>query len=234
MARASRAEHPVLPGMAMDSHSIGWIEREAVASGFSWILGVDEVGRGPLAGPVTTAAVLLRLDDYAWCEGLDDSKKLTKTKREAWIERIRSRCVASHLHHVPVEEVDAMNVLGASLHGMRLCALEVLKRVSVDLNDVLVVVDGKQELKAWEGRQRAVVKGDASSFAIAAASVLAKVTRDRWMTDLAALYPGYGFEDHAGYGTRAHMDALSRLGVTPHHRRSFAPIKALLAEDERS
>lgn len=212
----------------MDAPSIGWIEREAIAAGYSWVLGVDEVGRGPLAGPVTTAAALIALPELAWCQGLDDSKKLSARKREGFIERIESQALSVARYHVPVEDVDRMNVLAASLHGMAHCAIEVLGRANIAPDKVLVLVDGKQTLPGWVGPQRAVVKGDASSFAIAAASILAKVSRDALMAEYDEIHPGYGFAKHAGYGTRAHLEALERLGVCPIHRKSFAPVRKIL------
>lgn len=234
MARPRTSETLVLPGLAMDTPLIGSVEREAIACGYSWILGVDEVGRGPLAGPVTTAATLVSLADLTWCEGLNDSKRLTRKMREALDVRVRERAPSFAVQHVHVDDVDRLNVLGASLWGMRACAREVLHRMGLAPRDVLVVVDGKQTLLEWEGAQRAVVQGDARSFAVAAASVIAKVARDAHMASLDDAYPGYGFAKHAGYGTKFHMDALMKLGPSPEHRRSFAPVqRAIAIQDEK-
>lgn len=210
---------------------IGAIEHEAKAHGYSWILGVDEAGRGPLAGPVSTAAVLLNLDELQWCADVNDSKKLTAKRRERLSELVFAHAPACAVHHVDVHDVDRMNVLGASLYGMRHCAQTILDAHAVALDDVLIVVDGKQRLLQPDWHQQAIVKGDARSLAIAAASILAKVHRDAEMDLLHEMYPAYGFDTHRGYGTRRHLEALQRFGASPAHRRSFAPVAAVLARD---
>lgn len=212
--------------------SIGHIESEAHAAGYRWILGVDEAGRGPLAGPVTASAVLLDLHELAWCDGIADSKKLTARRRELLQAQIETQATYVAVQHVHADEVDRRNVLGASLWGMRQCALDVLSRAAASIDapqKILVVVDGKQSLPDFEHAQQAVIKGDARSLAVAAASILAKVTRDAWMCALHDEYPMYGFDQHKGYPTKKHIEALAVHGVCPHHRKSFAPVAATIA-----
>ncbi|MEM7241698.1 MAG: ribonuclease HII [Pseudomonadota bacterium] len=182
------------------------------------IAGVDEVGRGPWAGPVTAAAVILNPD--ALPEGLDDSKKLTTAKREMLYDQIMASAEVSCIH-VSVEEIDQLNILQASLKAMRL-AIEGLGHVDHAL------IDGNKIPEALPCPATAIIKGDAKSASIAAASIIAKVTRDRLMLDLSKQYPGYGWERNAGYGTKMHQSGLQNLGVTPHHRRSFKPIHNIL------
>ncbi len=184
------------------------------------VCGVDEVGRGPLAGPVVTAAVIL--DPARPIEGLDDSKKLTEKRREALFEQIRERALAWALGRAEVEEIDAINILQASLLAMRR-AVEGLARVPDH-----VLIDGNRVPEGLPCPATAIVGGDGSEPAIAAASILAKVTRDREMVALDARYPGYGLAGHKGYPTRKHLDALCELGVTPIHRRSFGPVRRIL------
>lgn len=215
---------------------IGHIETEAHAAGYRWILGVDEAGRGPLAGPVTAAGVLIDLEDLSWCEGLADSKKLTARRREDLRPHIEAQAIGTVVQHVHADEVDRRNVLAASLWGMRHCAETILQRMDLlarEEEKILVVVDGKQILPDFTGAQQAVIKGDARSFAVAAASILAKVTRDAWMRDLHAQFPMYGFDQHKGYPTKMHLEALDVHGVCPHHRKSFAPVSATIARRVR-
>lgn len=183
--------------------------------------GVDEVGRGPLCGDVVTAAVIL--DPAQPIDGLNDSKKLTEKRRDALFEVIRERALSFCIARASVEEIDQLNILQASLLAMKR-AVE-----GLPIQPELVLVDGNR-LPRWHYRSEAVVKGDSRVEAIAAASILAKVTRDREMQALDALYPGYGLAGHKGYPTAAHLEALKRLGVTAIHRRSYAPVQALLTE----
>lgn len=179
---------------------------------------MDEAGRGPLAGPVVAAAVIMPRKGVP--RGIDDSKKLTRDLREALFERICKRaCVGVGL--ASVEEIDSLNILGATKLAMRR-AVEALSS-----QPDIVLVDGNQPPKL-ECRAVPVVGGDAISLSIAAASIVAKVTRDRLMAQLAAEHPGYGWERNAGYGTRLHYHGLQTLGITIHHRRSFGPIRALV------
>ncbi|WP_237155067.1 ribonuclease HII [Oryzibacter oryziterrae] len=186
------------------------------------VAGVDEVGRGPWAGPVVTAAVILT--DAPLPEGLNDSKKLKPAAREALFEAIcRDHIVAVASASAP--RIDAMNILAANLWAMTRAVQALAER------PVGVLVDGRDvppTLAALGIRGSAIVKGDGKVAAIAAASIVAKVTRDRMMAEMAAIYPGYGFEGHVGYGTPAHARALQALGPCPLHRKSFKPIRALL------
>ena len=188
----------------------------------SIVAGVDEVGRGPLAGDVVAAAVILGDSPPA---GLTDSKALSPRQRERLAETIRSEAVAWSLGRATVAEIDELNILQASLLAMRR-AVEALS-----VQPSLVLVDGNH-LPIWSYEARAIVKGDLSEPAISAASIVAKVTRDSEMVILDDLYPGYGFAAHKGYPTKAHLAALASLGASPVHRRSFAPVKRLLARPE--
>ena len=188
----------------------------------SIVAGVDEVGRGPLAGDVVAAAVILGDSPPA---GLTDSKALSPRQRERLAETIRSEAVAWSLGRATVAEIDELNILQASLLAMRR-AVEALS-----VQPSLVLVDGNH-LPRWSYEARAIVKGDLSEPAISAASIVAKVTRDSEMVILDDLYPGYGFAAHKGYPTKAHLAALASLGVSPVHRQSFGPVKRLLARLE--
>lgn len=185
------------------------------------IAGVDEVGRGPLIGPVVTAAVIL--DPQSPIAGLDDSKRLSEARREALAPVIRERAVAWALGRAEVEEIDTLNILHASLLAMRR-AVEALK-VQPDH----VLVDGNRIPPGLSCEATAVVKGDRRSPVIAAASILAKVARDREMVELHERIPVYGLDRHKGYPTKVHLEAIARHGVSVHHRRSFGPVKRTLA-----
>ena len=185
------------------------------------LAGVDEVGRGPLAGDVVAAAVVL--DPLRPIPGLKDSKKLSAKRREELSVLIKERALAWSVARSSVAEIDQINILQASLLAMRR-AVEALVLVPD-----FVLVDGNR-LPQWSFASQAVVKGDDRVAAIAAASIVAKVQRDSELVSLEAQYPGYGFARHKGYPTAAHLAALRELGVTPVHRRSFAPVKNLLAE----
>jgi ribonuclease HII len=183
------------------------------------IAGVDEAGRGPLAGPVVAAAVIL--DDLNPIVGLADSKKLTALKRERLYDEIRAKALCCSIAEASVEEIDALNILQATLLAMRR-AVDGLR-----LKPHKVLVDGNR-LPVLDVLAEAIVKGDSKVPAISAASILAKVHRDRWCLQLHAQYPAYGFDRHKGYGTEAHLQALSTHGVTPWHRQSFAPVAEVL------
>ncbi len=195
------------------------LEREAFRQGLYPIAGIDEVGRGPLAGPVCVAAVILDRDNLP--RGLDDSKKLTAKKREALAEEIYATALAVSVALAPAAEVDALNIRGATLA----CMARVARALAV--KPALALIDGR-DAPTLICPARAVIKGDATSLSIAAASIVAKVSRDRLMTRLDELYPVYGFAVHAGYPTPAHLAALKRFGPCPEHRRSFAPVRAAL------
>ena len=184
------------------------------------IAGVDEVGRGPLAGDVVAAAVIL--DPERPIEGLRDSKKLTEPRREALAELIRERALSWAVARASVAEIDQLNILQASLLAMTRAV------TALDPQPTYVLVDGNR-LPRWDYPSEPVIKGDDRVPAIAAASILAKVQRDNELVALDAEYPGYGFASHKGYPTAAHLSALDNLGVTPVHRRSFAPVRKLLS-----
>lgn len=185
------------------------------------LAGVDEAGRGPLAGDVVAAAVIL--DPARPVPGLRDSKKLTAPRREALAELIRERAIAWAVARASVAEIDRLNILHASMLAMHR-AVQALQP-----QPGYVLVDGNR-LPRWSYAAEPVIGGDDRVPAIAAASILAKVQRDRELVELDARYPGYGFAAHKGYPTPAHLAALRALGVTPVHRRSFAPVKSLLQE----
>lgn len=185
------------------------------------ICGVDEVGRGPLAGPVVAAAVIL--DPTRPIAGLADSKKLSEVRREHLSELICAQALAWSLGRAEVEEIDAINILQASLLAMRRAV------DGLATTPAYALVDGNR-LPALACPGRAIVGGDDSEPSISAASIIAKVARDREMVALDARYPGYGLARHKGYPTKAHLEALGRLGVTAIHRRSFAPVRRLCAD----
>ena len=180
------------------------------------VAGVDEAGRGPLAGPVVAAAVIL--DDRVPIPGLADSKKLTALQRDRLYDAIRAHALCCSVAEASVEEIDRLNILQATLLAMRR-AVEGLR-----LKPALVLVDGNR-LPVLGIRAEAIVKGDAKVAAISAASILAKVTRDRQLLDHHAAFPQYGFDRHKGYGTADHLQALREHGPCPLHRRSFAPVQ---------
>ena len=186
------------------------------------ICGVDEVGRGPLAGAVVAAAVIL--DPARPIEGLADSKKLSEKKRERLFPEIREKALAWSLGRAEVEEIDRINILQASLLAMRRAVL------GLSVAPTHALIDGNRIPEGLPCGAQAIVGGDGREPAIAAASILAKVARDREMVELDARYPGYGLAGHKGYPTRAHLQALQELGVTEIHRRSFGPVRRLLAE----
>lgn len=184
-----------------------------------WLVcGVDEVGRGPLAGPVVAAAVIL--DPTRPIAGLADSKKLTEGRREQLSGEIRARALAWSLGRAEVMEIDAMNILQASLLAMQRAV------AGLAMSPSEALVDGNR-LPVLGCRAQAIVGGDASEPCISAASIVAKVARDREMIELDARYPGYGLARHKGYPTKAHLKALAELGVTEIHRRSFAPVRRI-------
>lgn len=183
------------------------------------VCGVDEAGRGPLAGPVFAAAVIL--DDPSPVTGLADSKKLTAKRRDVLAVEIKARAIGWAVASATVAEIDTLNILQASLLAMRRAVMALTPQ------PLEILVDGIHVPKVGMAA-RAIVQGDASVPAISAASILAKVARDALMLDLHAAYPDFGFDQHKGYGTVLHMAALRRLGPTPEHRRSFAPVRELL------
>ena len=185
----------------------------------SLLAGVDEAGRGPLAGPVVVAAVIL--DDLQPIEGLNDSKVLTPRRREQLFDQIRARALCCSIAQASVEEIDALNILQATLLAMQR-AVDGLR-----LRPHKVLVDGNR-LPILKVPAEAIVRGDSKVKAISAASILAKVFRDRLCLELHALHPQYGFDGHKGYPTPAHLAALRAHGACPQHRRSFAPVREVL------
>lgn len=199
------------------------LEAAALAGGARIVAGVDEVGRGPLAGPVTAAAVVL--DVACIPQGLNDSKKLSPKRREALAAQIMAGCDWA-VGHASVEEIDTLNILRASHLAMCRAVAGLRQR------PCRVLVDGNLLPRDLPVPGQAVIKGDALSLSIAAASIVAKLLRDRIMVDLAQQHPGYGWDVNAGYPTPAHRRALLDLGITPHHRRSFAPVHKILCKDQ--
>ncbi|EEW26807.1 ribonuclease HII [Rhodobacter ferrooxidans] len=198
-------------------------ETAALARGARVVAGVDEVGRGPLAGPVTAAAV--RLFPGSIPLGLNDSKKLSAARREALFHALMEQAQVS-IAHATVAEIDELNILRASHLAMQ----RALAGLPEPCDHALI--DGNLLPRGLSCAAQAIVKGDGRSLSIAAASIIAKVTRDAIMVDLAQQHPGYGWEANAGYPTKAHLAALLNLGVTPWHRRSFKPVHNILYQDK--
>ena len=190
------------------------LERSLAAQGFLRVAGVDEVGRGPLAGPVVCAAVILPLEEEKRIIGIDDSKKLSAKKREALAEQIRAAARAYAIAEVDAATIDEINILQAT----RLCMKRAVDMLTPAAD--MVLTDGNMTLDITLP-QRSIVKGDALVCSIGAASILAKVYRDALMAEYAKLYPEYAFERNAGYGTKAHIRAIREVGACPIHRRSF-------------
>ncbi len=193
-------------------------EAALIARGFSHIAGVDEAGRGPLAGPVVVAACIL--DPATIPQGLNDSKKLTAAKREALYEAILATGYGA-IVTISAQTIDAINIRAATLRGMA----EAVRALAIQPSFALI--DGRDVPSDLPCPSEALIKGDARSVSIAAASILAKVTRDRLMVRAASFWPGYGFDQHMGYGTAQHLEAIENLGPCPIHRMSFAPLKPL-------
>ena len=230
-------EAPIEGEIAMRNFAVSQMGENAV------VVGIDEVGRGPLAGPVVACAAVLKAADIM--PALNDSKKLTRPKREAMYQAVQDACECFAVASASVEEIDRMNILEADFLAMRR-ALQALgmpgikesapeipifqKGMLPEASKVLISVDGNLKIHGIpEELQIPVVKGDGRIASISAASILAKVFRDRYMDDLEKRYPGYGFDKHAGYGTKAHLEAIRRQGMTPEHRKSFHP-KSLQTE----
>ncbi len=194
-------------------------ERALWGAGFALVAGVDEVGMGPLAGPVIAAAVVLPADVAV--DGVADSKTVPKAKRESLAELLHASALGVGIGMVDVDEIDAINIYQAGLLAMR----RAVAALPVVPNHLLI---DSRRIPECEIQQTCVDDGDATVYSIAAASIVAKVHRDRLMRELDERYPGYGFAAHAGYATAAHLKALRSLGPCPVHRRSFAPVRALL------
>ncbi len=195
-------------------------ERELTAQGVTLIAGMDEAGRGPLAGPVVAAAVIMPLDEII--PGVDDSKKVSEKKREILFDKIKEKAIAYKIVAIDEKTIDAINILEATKKAMKECV------AGLSVKPEIVLVDAvKLDLGV---PSKAIIKGDALSYSIAAASILAKVYRDRLMAEYDETYPVYGFSKHKGYGTKAHIDAIKEHGPCPIHRRTF--IKNFVEIDE--
>lgn len=194
-------------------------EKQAIDEGFTCVCGIDEAGRGPLCGPVCAAAVILPLD--CEIEGINDSKKLSEKKREAIFEVIKEKAVAYSVCMVDAKTIDEINILQATFLAMR-TAVE-----NLDIKPDIALIDGNGK-PGLSIEERTIVKGDSKSISIAAASILAKVTRDRYMLEADAKYPEYQFAKHKGYGTKLHYEMIAEYGICSEHRRSF--LKKILGE----
>lgn len=230
---------------AYDSTGAYDLFASAAAPGNAIVVGVDEVGRGPLAGPVVACAAVLKAPDIM--PQLNDSKKLTRAKREAMFESVKEACACYAIASASVEEIDRMNILEADFLAMRRalqalgmpginesapeipievkgCFAEINGSPLAAQSSLLIAVDGNLKIRGIsQESQMPIVKGDGRIASISAASILAKVFRDRYMDKLAKTYPGYGFDVNAGYGTKAHLEGIRKLGFTPEHRKSFHP-----------
>ena len=194
-------------------------EKELKSKGYKFIAGVDEAGRGPLAGPVYAAAVILKED--AVIDGINDSKKLSEKKREELYYKIIENAIAYSVYSVDEKVIDEVNILNATHLAMNGAVDNLSQKADY------VIIDGNS-IKNMQTPHETVVKGDAKSISIAAASILAKVSRDRYITDISEKYPEYGFEKHKGYGTKAHNEAILKYGPSPIHRKTF--LKKLLGD----
>ena len=189
-------------------------ERELLEEGLSLIAGVDEVGRGPLAGPVVCAAVIMPLGLDELIVGVDDSKKLSAKKREELAEEIKKRAVCYSIIEIDEKTIDEINILQATRLGMKRAVEELATTPNIVLTDGNMTID-------IEHKQKSIIKGDALSYTIGCASILAKVYRDNLMDEFAKEYPHYAFEQNKGYGTKAHIDGIKEFGLCPIHRRTF-------------
>lgn len=189
------------------------IENELYKKGATKICGIDEAGRGPLAGPVVVAAVIMPEDSMI--EGVNDSKKVSEKKRENLYDQIISSAIAWGVGIIDPKEIDDINILNATKKGLTTALLELTERPDVILVDALTGID------TLGIPYQSIIKGDAKSYSIAAASIIAKVTRDRIMREWDEIYPEYGFEKNKGYGTKAHIDVIKNQGICPIHRKSF-------------
>ena len=188
-----------------------YYEKQELSSGAKYIAGIDEVGRGPLAGPVVCAAVILPLDDII--EGIDDSKKLSKKKRDLLYDKIKEKAIAYTICEIQADEIDEINILQATKKCMKNC----IETLAVTPDTVLIdAVKLDVNVKTVP-----IIKGDLKSYSIGAASILAKVYRDRLMEEYSIKYPGYGFERNSGYGTKEHIQKLKEVGSCPIHRKTF-------------
>lgn len=217
-SRTERWEFSALKDQKIFDKGFTYLEERSRETGIM-VAGADEAGRGPLAGPVVAAAVIMPNDHFI--EGIDDSKKLTEKKREKLFDLITSDAISYGVGIVSNEEIDATNILIATRKAFAM-AIEQLKKPYVLYTDYITGLDSSISYTAF-------VKGDASVYSIAAASIIAKVTRDRILTEYSEMYPEYGFEKHKGYGTKLHYEAIQKYGLLPVHRKSF--LKKYLTTD---
>ena len=189
------------------------IEKELHQKGFKNICGIDEAGRGPLAGPVVVAGVIM--PENSMIEGVNDSKKVSEKKREKLYEEITQSAIAWGVGIIDQNEIDDINILNATKKGLTTALMELKEKPDIILVDALTKID------TLGIQYESIIKGDAKSYSIAAASIIAKVTRDRIMRQWDEIYPQYGFEKHKGYGTKMHIEAIKEYGLCPLHRRSF-------------
>lgn len=196
-------------------------ENKLKQQGYKYIVGTDEVGRGPMAGPLVVAAVILPDDEII--EGLNDSKKLSAKKREKLAEVIKQKALEYQIQYIDVEDVDRLNVYEASRQAMIMCVRKMHHQVDYVLSDAMPI--------DFEYPCLDIIKGDMKSASIAAASIIAKVERDHYMELLDESYPMYGFKKHKGYVTKMHLEAIDKYGVCEHHRTSFAPVKNIILRE---
>ena len=189
------------------------IENELYLKGAKRICGIDEAGRGPLAGPVVVAAAVM--PEYSFIEGVNDSKKVSEKKREKLYDEITNNAIAWGVGIIEPQEIDDINILNATKKGVTIALKELVEKPDIILVDALTGID------TLGIPYQSIIKGDAKSYSIAAASIIAKVTRDRIMRQWDEIYPKYGFEKHKGYGTKAHIEVIKSDGICPIHRKSF-------------
>ena len=189
------------------------IERDLYQKGVNKICGIDEAGRGPLAGPVVVAAVIMPEDSIL--EGVNDSKKVSEKKREKLYDEITSNAIAWGVSIIDQKEIDDINILNATKKGLTIALTQLVEKPDIILVDALTGID------TLGIPYQSIIKGDAKSYSIAAASIIAKVTRDRIMRQWDEIYPEYGFEKHKGYGTKAHIEAIKEYGICSIHRKTF-------------
>lgn len=201
-------------------------KQQAIAQESNFLIGIDEAGRGPLAGPVVACACFIPPSIVQYFDDVNDSKKLTENKREELFVRLTKKSeVVYAVGFATAQEIDQLNILQATFLAMRRAAQKFLR-----MPDACALIDGPYPVKGLSMKQKPIIDGDAKSLVIASASVIAKVTRDHYMSTLEKLYPGYDFAGHKGYGTAKHLAALRELGPCPEHRRTFGPVRKLLTD----
>ena len=195
--------------------------------GSDTLIGVDEVGRGPLAGPVVACAAFVPREAYQSLSAINDSKKLTPAARSLFFKHMTKCGVRFGFDYCDHKKIDEINILAATFEAMNKAIGRLSEYINFDTEKTLVLVDGPHKIKKFPFKQLPIIGGDGKSLSIACASIFAKVVRDNWMNILELSYPEYGFSKHKGYGTKFHLEALKEHGPSPIHRRSFAPVKSL-------